>query len=146
MAYSGQKYAKMLSLNFGSRRDVGSTSRSVRFPLREEKTRTLWIEVVPAPEPVWVFWRGEISLAAAALLTGKELIMHIVMDWNINVNFTLQQATKTQRRGTALIFFNLGARCVWVVNATLRPIYLATPLQLYLRNWPDTQCTGGRLC
>jgi len=34
-------------------------------------------------------------------------------------------------------FFKLGARCMWVVNAT--------PLPIYLWEWPDTQCTGGWL-
>ena len=41
------------------------------------------------------------------------------------VNFTLEQATKTQKgsRGIALLFLNLGARCGCVVNAIPRPFY-----------------------
>ena len=41
------------------------------------------------------------------------------------VKVTLEQATKAQRgsKGTALSFFNLGARWGWVVNATPRPLY-----------------------
>jgi catalase len=43
----------------------------------------------------------------------------------VKVNFTLEQAMKAQRgsRGIALLFFNLGARWGWVVNATPRPFY-----------------------
>jgi hypothetical protein len=52
MAYRGQKYANMLSLNFGSRREVGSKSRSVRFPLGREGPA---VGVVPAPETFWEF-------------------------------------------------------------------------------------------
>jgi len=38
----------------------------------------------------------------------------------VYLNFTLDQTMKTQigNRGTALTFFNLGARWRWVVNAT----------------------------
>jgi hypothetical protein len=98
-----------------------------------------WIESGPAPQPVWVIWRGEISLTAAALLTGRELVLRVVMDWHINVTFTLQQSTKAQRgdSGTAVLFFNLGSRCRLVFNPTLRP--------LYLREWPETHCIEGWL-
>jgi hypothetical protein len=55
----------------------------------------------------------------------------------VNVKFTLKQATKAQRgsRGIALLFFNLGARGMWVVNSTIRPYYP--------RERPGTHCTGG---
>ena len=54
----------------------------------------------------------------------------------VKVKFTLEQATKAQsgRRGIVL-FFNLGARSGWVVNATPRPPYP--------RERPDTHCIGG---
>jgi catalase len=41
------------------------------------------------------------------------------------VKFSLEQAMNAQRgsRGIALLFFNLGARWGWVVNATPRPLY-----------------------
>jgi hypothetical protein len=43
----------------------------------------------------------------------------------VKVKFALKQAMKAQRgsRGIALLFFNLGARCGWVVNVTPRPLY-----------------------
>ena len=43
----------------------------------------------------------------------------------MKVKYALVQAMKTQRgcRGTALLSFNLGARCEWVVNAKPRPLY-----------------------
>jgi len=43
----------------------------------------------------------------------------------VKVQFTLEQATKAQRgsTGIALPLFNLGARWLWVVNATPRPLY-----------------------
>jgi hypothetical protein len=43
----------------------------------------------------------------------------------VNLKFTIEQVTKAQRwsRGIALLFFNLGARWGWVVNATPRPLY-----------------------
>ena len=57
----------------------------------------------------------------------------------MKVNFKLEQATKAQsgRTGIALLFlfFNLGARWGWVVNATPRPIYP-------LRKRPGTHCIG----
>jgi hypothetical protein len=55
---------------------------------------------------------------------------------NVKVKFTLEQATRAQRgsRGTALLFFNLGAIWRWVVNAT---IWLLFP-----RERPSTHCTG----
>ena len=55
----------------------------------------------------------------------------------VKVNFSLEQTRKNYRgsRGIALHFFNLGARCRWVVNATLRA--------LYPRDRPSTHCTGG---
>jgi hypothetical protein len=37
IAYGEQNYVIMLSLNFGSKRDVGSKSRSIPFTLRDEK-------------------------------------------------------------------------------------------------------------
>ena len=42
----------------------------------------------------------------------------------VKVKITLVQSMKTQRgsRGIALLSFNLGARCEWVVNATPRPL------------------------
>ena len=40
----------------------------------------------------------------------------------VNVKFTLEQAAKAQR-GSVTLFFNLGARWGWVVNATPRPLY-----------------------
>ena len=44
----------------------------------------------------------------------------------VKVQFTLEQATKAQRgsRSIAYSFFNLGTRWGWVVNVTLRPLYL----------------------
>jgi len=55
----------------------------------------------------------------------------------VKVMFTLEQTTKAHRgsRGIALLFFNLGARRRWVVNATPRP--------LYPRERPSTHCIGG---
>jgi hypothetical protein len=43
----------------------------------------------------------------------------------VKVKFALKQAMKAQRRsrGIALLIFNLGAGCGWVVNIKLRPIY-----------------------
>lgn len=40
----------------------------------------------------------------------------------LKVNFALAQAIKTQRgsRGTALLFFNLGASWGWVINVMPR--------------------------
>jgi hypothetical protein len=110
MAYKEQNYTNMISLNFGSRRNVRLISRSVRFPLRGKKTGTLWLEVVRAPEPFWVFWGGEISFATLPLLTWKVLVMHVAMDWHINVNFSLQQVTKAHRQVEVkfYFFFNLG--------------------------------------
>jgi len=48
----------------------------------------------------------------------------------IKVKFTLQQATKAHMgsRGLALLFFNLGARWGWVVNATPRPLEDPVPI------------------
>jgi hypothetical protein len=44
---------------------------------------------------------------------------------NVKVKFTLEQAVKVQRwsRGIVLFFFNLGARWLWMVNATTRSLY-----------------------
>jgi hypothetical protein len=44
---------------------------------------------------------------------------------NKNVKFTLEQVTKAHRWsiGEAYSFFNLGARCGWVVNVTPWPLY-----------------------
>ena len=41
----------------------------------------------------------------------------------VKVKFTLEQATKFQRRSRsiAVLCFNIGARCGWVVNAIPRP-------------------------
>jgi hypothetical protein len=43
----------------------------------------------------------------------------------VKIKITLEQTTKTQRgsRGVGLLFFNLGTRWGWVVNATPRPLY-----------------------
>jgi hypothetical protein len=43
----------------------------------------------------------------------------------VKVKVALKQATKAQRgsRGIALLFFNLGSRRGWVVNATPLPLY-----------------------
>jgi hypothetical protein len=43
----------------------------------------------------------------------------------LKVKFTLEQATKGQMGsiGIALLFFNLGAGCEWVANATPRLLY-----------------------
>ena len=61
---------------------------------------------MPVPEPVWA-----ISVAAAALLTGKEGVVRLAMDWNMNVKFTLQQAMKAQKGIEVQVysFFNLCA-------------------------------------
>ena len=55
----------------------------------------------------------------------------------MKVNFTPEQATKSQKggRGKHYSFFNLGARWGWMVNAMLRPLY---PLER-----PGTHCIGG---
>jgi len=55
----------------------------------------------------------------------------------VKVKFTLEQATKVQRRSRGILysFFNLGARWGWVVNATPRP--------LYPRERPGTHCIGS---
>ena len=55
----------------------------------------------------------------------------------VKLKLNLEQATKAQRgsTGIALLFFNLGARWGWVVNATPRPLY---PLKR-----PGTHCIGG---
>jgi hypothetical protein len=49
----------------------------------------------------------------------------IVSEITVYVKFTLQQAAKAQRGGELKLysFFNLGARCGLVVNATPRPLY-----------------------
>jgi hypothetical protein len=54
----------------------------------------------------------------------------------VKVKVTLEQVTKAQRerRGIALLFFNLGAGWWWVVNATPRP--------LYPREILGTHCSG----
>jgi len=49
----------------------------------------------------------------------------------VKVMFTLEQAT----HASLYSFFNLGARCGWVVNATPRP--------LYPQERPGTHCTGA---
>jgi hypothetical protein len=43
----------------------------------------------------------------------------------MKVNFNLVQATNVQRRSRDILyfFFNIGARCGWVVKATLQPLY-----------------------
>ena len=43
----------------------------------------------------------------------------------LKVKVTLKQAMKAQSgsRSIAVLFFNLGARLGWVVNATRRPLY-----------------------
>jgi hypothetical protein len=43
----------------------------------------------------------------------------------VKIKFNLEQATKAQRgsSGVDLLFFNLGAKWGWVVNATSRPLY-----------------------
>jgi len=53
------------------------------------------------------------------------------------MKFSLEQATNTQRGINVYLysFFNLGARWVWVVKATPRP--------LYPRERPGTHCIGG---
>ena len=43
----------------------------------------------------------------------------------VEVKFTLEQAMKDQRRSRGIaLLFNLGSRWRWVVNVTLRPLYL----------------------
>jgi hypothetical protein len=54
----------------------------------------------------------------------------------INVKFSLELATKAQRRSRGIaLLFKPGARWGWVVNAT--------PLPLDSRKRPGTHCTGG---
>jgi hypothetical protein len=54
----------------------------------------------------------------------------------VKVKFSLEQATKGHRRSRCIVlFFNLGARWGWVVNATPRP--------LYPREEPSTHCIEG---
>jgi hypothetical protein len=55
----------------------------------------------------------------------------------VKINFTLKQATKSQRGVEVQPYslFNLGARWGWVVNATPRP--------LYPRERPGTYCIRG---
>jgi hypothetical protein len=55
----------------------------------------------------------------------------------VQVKFTLEQATKAERgsTGTALLFFDLGARWVWVVNAKTQ--------LLYTQERPGTHSIGG---
>ena len=59
------------------------------------------------------------------------------MQLEVQVKFTLEQATKAERGSRCILyfFFNLSARWGWVVNASPRP--------LYTREWPGTHCTGG---
>jgi hypothetical protein len=54
----------------------------------------------------------------------------------VRVKFSLEQATKAQRRSRGItLLFNLSARWEWVINTTPRP--------LYPRERPGTHCTGG---
>jgi hypothetical protein len=81
MAYRGQNYVIVLSLNFGSKRDVGSISHYFRFTLREEKSVLLEQKVCRS--------QSQSACQSAAVLAGKELMVRVVMDWHINVYFTL---------------------------------------------------------
>jgi len=59
-----------------------------------------------------------------------------LLHWCKKVKFTLEQATKAQRRSRGIaLLFNLGARWRWVVNATSR--------LLYPRERPGTHCIRG---
>jgi hypothetical protein len=53
------------------------------------------------------------------------MVEHKTRPNKVNVKFTLEEAMKAQRgrRIIALLFFNLGARWGWVVNATPWPLY-----------------------
>ena len=53
---------------------------------------------------------------------------------NGKVKITLEQPWGPEREQMYSSFFNLGARCGWVVNATPQPFYL--------RKRPGSQCTG----
>jgi hypothetical protein len=55
----------------------------------------------------------------------------------VNVNLTLEQNTNAQRVVEVYLysFSKLCARCLWVVNATPRP--------LYTRERPGTHCVPG---
>jgi hypothetical protein len=50
---------------------------------------------------------------------------HYTKKVNVKVKFTLEQTTKAQKgiEVRHFSFFNLKARCRWVVNATFRPFY-----------------------
>ena len=51
---------------------------------------------------------------------------YLQLQVRVKVKFTLEQVTRTQRGASTIwlySFFNLGARWVWVVNATSRPLY-----------------------
>ena len=65
------------------------------------------------------------------------------------VHFTLEQTMKAQRgsRGMLYSFLNLGARWVWVVNATPRPLYPQelTRKPLY-RRLGETQGSSWWMC
>jgi hypothetical protein len=51
------------------------------------------------------------------------------------IKYTLEQAMKAQKRSRGIaLLFNLDARWVWVVDATLRP--------RYPRERPNTHCIG----
>ena len=55
----------------------------------------------------------------------------------IKVKFALEQSIKAQRRSRGLpLLFNLGARCLEIINAKPRPIYPRGKR-------PGTHCTGG---
>ena len=67
-----------------------------------------------------------------------------MLSMSVKGKVTLEQALNVQR---VYSFFNLSARCGWVVNATLQPLYPReidpAVIEQEPRSAPGTVCTGA---